>query len=96
MSKRDGLNSGRDEERIAPCRWCDERYTPSGIEHHQQWCDENPHPGITYEHQLEHEIPPVGGDGPIPDLANASSDDGVEEDDASDLPPVEVLPADAD
>lgn len=76
----EGLNGGRDESRIAPCRWCDDKYTPAGIEHHQRWCDENPHPGVSYEMQVEHGIPPVGGDG----------------DDAPDLPPVETLSADAD
>ncbi len=42
--------------------------------------------------QVEHEIPPVGGDGPVPDL---TSDDESEE--TPDLPPVETLDsADAD
>lgn len=94
----DALNGGRDENRIAPCRWCEEKYTPAGIEHHQRWCDENPHPGVSYEKQVEHEIPPVGGDGPVPDLTpdEESEEIGSETDDETpDLPPVETLgPAD--
>ena len=102
MSRGSGLNGGREENRIAPCRWCEEKYTPAGIEHHQRWCDENPHPGVSYEKQVEHEIPPVGGDGPVPDL---TPDDGEEEEveeiggeaeeETPDLPPVTTLgPAD--
>jgi hypothetical protein len=96
----DGLNGGRDEARIAPCRWCGEKFTPAGVGTHQRHCDENPHPGVSYEKQVEHEIPPVGGDGPVPDLTgadeSASEEIGSETDEETpDLPPVETLgPAD--
>ncbi len=99
---RDGLNGGRDENRIAPCRWCGEKFTPAGVGTHQRHCDENPHPGLSYEKQVEHEIPPVGGDGPAPDLTPDEESGEVEEiggegesEETPDLPPVETLgPAD--
>lgn len=72
----DGLNGGRDEERIAPCRWCGEKFTPAGVGTHQRHCDENPHPGISYEKQVEH------------DLLPEESDEG---DESPDLPPVTTL-----
>jgi len=98
----DGLNGGRDEARIAPCRWCGEKFTPAGVGTHQRHCEENPHPGVSYEKQVEHEIPPVGGDGPVPDLTPDEESGEVEEigderevEETPDLPPVETLgPAD--
>jgi hypothetical protein len=100
---RDGLNSGRDEERIASCRWCGDDFTPAGIGNHQRHCDENPHPGITYEQQVKHEIPPVGGDEGEDPTTDSSTDlpprqvGGADEPDSStDLPPREVLSTSSD
>jgi hypothetical protein len=74
--------SGRDEQQIAPCRWCDETFTPAGIGTHQRYCDENPHPGISYEKQVEHDLLPP--------------EDGDDTEDVPDLPPVQTLGPDAD
>lgn len=38
---------------ICECEYCGEMYSPAGIENHQMWCDENPHPGIAPEKQEE-------------------------------------------
>lgn len=37
----------------AECRYCGESFTAAGIQNHERYCDENPHPGISPEQQQE-------------------------------------------
>lgn len=35
-----------DESKPCTCRFCGERFRPSGIKNHETWCDSNPHAGV--------------------------------------------------
>lgn len=38
---------------LSECRYCGESFTAAGIQNHETWCDQNPHPGISPAQQKE-------------------------------------------
>lgn len=70
------------------CRYCGESFTAAGIQNHETWCDENPHPGLSPAQQRELGLGEQE-DGSAPDTGTDPHQEVAHGDGA--LPPRETL-----